>query len=343
MKGGQATLMTRAKWLLIGGETLAGKEIRELVEARKLPIELVLASAEASERILTESDGELFVIAPLDAATVGESAVIILAGAAATHTLAREMVLAAKSRPVLVDATGALGDLPEARLCAPVLEHMPARGKNLVYVPAHPVSLALARILKALKATPPAESVATVFEPASERGKAGIDELHKQTINLFNFQAMPKEVFDTQVAFNLLPRWGDDAPVTLASVQARIEDELASLAGPLGLEPSSVRLVQAPVFHSYVMSVWLRFESAGVNSGALTKALAEAGFEVRDSDLEPGSNSGVAGQSGMTVSDVAVDRTNPRAFWLWVAFDNLRARADNALLTAALLSREVKQ
>jgi aspartate-semialdehyde dehydrogenase len=335
--------MTRAKWLLIGGETLAGKEIRELVEARKLPIELVLASAEASERILTESDGELFVIAPLDAAAVEESTVIILAGATATHRLAREMVLAAKERPVLVDATGALEDLPEARLCAPVLEHMPGRGENFVYVPAHPAALALARILKAMKETPAVESVATVFEPASERGKAGIDELHRQTINLFNFQNLPKEVFDAQAAFNLLPRWGDDAPVSLDSVQSRIEDELASLTGPLDLIPSSVRLVHAPVFHSYVMSVWLRFESSGFDAKAISKALAAAGFEVRDSDVEPGSNSGVAGQSGITVSDVIADRANPRAFWLWVAFDNLRARADNALLTAALLSRELKK
>ncbi len=184
--------MTHPKWLLIGGETLAGKEIRELVEARKLPVELVLASAEASERILTESDGELFVIAPLDAAAVKEANVIILAGATATHRLAREMVMAAKNRPALVDATGALEDLPEARLCAPVLEHMPERGKNFIYVPAHPVALALARILKALKATPAIESVATVFEPASERGTAGIDELHKQTINLFNFKRCPR-------------------------------------------------------------------------------------------------------------------------------------------------------
>jgi len=335
--------MTRAKWLLIGGETLAGKEIRELVDERKLPIELALASAEASERILSESDGELFVIAPLDAAAVEEASVIILAGAAGTHILAREMVLAAKDAPVLVDATGALEDLPEARLCAPVLEHMPACGKNMIYVPAHPVALALARILKALRSMPATESVATVFEPASERGSVGIDELHKQTINLFNFQTLPKEVFDAQVAYNLLPRWGDDAPDSLASVQSRIEDELTSLTGPLGLRPSSVRLIQAPVFHSYVMSVWLRFDSPEVNAGAISKALADAGFEVRDNDVEPGTNSGVAGQSGMTVSDIAADRTNERAFWLWVAFDNLRARADNALLTAALLSREVKR
>lgn len=335
--------MKRSKWLLIGGETLAGKEIRELVEERKLPIELALASAEASERILTESDGELFVIAPLDATAVKECAVIILAGAAATHRLAWEMVRAAKQRPVVVDATGALEDLPEARLCAPVLEHMPAPGKSLVYVSAHPAAVALARILKALKAAPAVESVATVFEPASERGTAGINELHKQTIELFNFQALPKEQFDTQVAFNLLPRWGDDAPVSLVSVQSRIEDELTTLTGPLGLRPPSIKLVHAPVFHSYVMSVWLRFESARADAEAVSKALAEAGFEVRGNDVEPGSNSGVASQSGVTISDIAADRTDPKAVWLWVAFDNLRAHADNALLTAALLSREVKK
>ena len=51
---------------------------------------------------------------------------------------------------------------------------------------------------------------------------------------------------------------------------------------------------------------------------AISKALAEAGFEVRDNEVEPGTNSGVAGQSGITVSDVAADRTNEKAVWLWV-------------------------
>lgn len=337
--------MTRAKWLLIGGETLAGKEICEMVEERKLPIELALASAEASERILTESDGELSVIAPLDATAVEESTVVILAGAAATHRLAREMVLSskAKDRPALVDATGALEDLPEARLCAPVLDHMPKPGENFIYVPAHPVAVALTRLLKALRATPAVESVVTVFEPASERDTPGINELHKQVLNLFSFQPLPKEVFDAQTAFNLLPRYGDDAPVSLASIQARIENELVSLTGPLGLTPPSIKLVHASVFHSYTMSVWLRFEHGAADTKTICSALDEAGFEVRGNDVEPGSNSGVASQSGVTVSDVAGDRTNPKACWLWVAFDNLRARADNALLTAALLSRGAKK
>ena len=337
--------MTRTKWLLIGGETLAGKEIREMVEERKLPVELALASAETNERILTESEGEVSVIAPLDATAVEESSVVILAGAASSHRAALDIVRAAKSKdlPLLVDATGALEDLPEARLCAPVLEHMPKPGENLIYVAAHPVAVTLIRLQKALKATSPLEVMATVFEPASERDRAGIDELHKQVVNLFNFQALPQEVFDAQAAFNLLPRYGEDATVTLASIQSRIEDELTSLAGPLGLTPPSIKLVHAPVFNSYAMSVWLRFDQRAADAQAISAALAGAGFEVRGGDVEPGSNSGVANQSGITVSDIAVDRTNPRNCWLWMMFDNLRARADNALLTAALLGRGVNK
>ena len=31
-----------------------------------------------------------------------------------------------------------------------------------------------------------------------------MDELHQQTVNLLSFQPLPKDVFDTQVAFNLV-------------------------------------------------------------------------------------------------------------------------------------------
>ena len=51
-------------------------------------------------------------------------------------------------------------------------------------------------------------AVATVFEPASERGQRAMDELHQQTVNLLSFQPLPKDVFDVQVAFNMVARYG---------------------------------------------------------------------------------------------------------------------------------------
>ena len=56
-----------------------------------------------------------------------------------------------------------------------------------------------------------------------------MDELHEQTVNLLSFQQLPKSVFDTQVAFNLLDRYGDKSLPALASVESRIQRHFQSI------------------------------------------------------------------------------------------------------------------
>ena len=61
---------------------------------------------------------------------------------------------------------------------------------------AHPAAVALALLLlRARKAGNVTKVIATVFEPASEHGQKGMDELHQQTVNLLSFQQMPTNVF----------------------------------------------------------------------------------------------------------------------------------------------------
>ena len=61
---------------------------------------------------------------------------------------------------------------------------------------------------------------ATVFEPASEHAQKGMDELHEQTVNLLSFQQLPKNIFDTQVAFNMVSRYGEQATPASGTVRA---------------------------------------------------------------------------------------------------------------------------
>src|ERR1051325_8340020 len=99
---------------------------------------------------------------------------------------------------------------------APELEPGPA-------VVAHPAAVVLGLLLvRAQKAGGVRSAVATIFEPASEHGRAGMDELHEQTVNLLSFQEMPKKVFDEQVAFNLIARYGEESKPTLESAERRI-------------------------------------------------------------------------------------------------------------------------
>lgn len=333
--------MKKAHWLLVGGDTLLGKEIRDLVEERKLPVVLRLASGASSDAVLTAGEDEIEVVEPLSADLLEDAAVVLLGGSPENNRQALMLARGLEQRPAFVDLVGSFEDLPESVLRAPLLEqHPPEAGQDALHVPAHPAAAALARLLALLHQNWPLQAaVATVLEPASEYGRAGVGELHRQSLNLFNFQPLPKEIFDTQASFNLLPRFGAEAQVSLAATGQRVERHVASLLGPRGVPLPSLRIVHAPVFHGYCLNLWVEFAAARPLASDVLAALSSAGLDARTDDTEPGSNTGVAGQSGITVSDVAEDRNTARGLWLWAALDNLRTLADEALLIAGLLTR----
>lgn len=335
--------MRKTEWLLIGGDSILGREIRDLIEEQELPVTLRLASSRAAESVLSapeDEDEDITVMHPLDETLVEAADVVLLGG---TPEVNREAVALARrsgSRPALVDLTGQFEDLPESRLRAPILE-TPAEDapEDAIHTVAHPAAVALARLLVLLHARHRVvRAVATILEPVSQQGRAGVDELHQQTVSLLNFRSVPQEVFGAQVSFNLLPRYGSEAPHKLSEAAERIERHLASLLGARHVPLPSVRLIQAPVFHGYCMSVWVEFEKRPPVD-ALERGLEEAGIDIRRADVEPASNVAVAGQVGLTVSDIAEDRATAQGAWFWLAFDNLRAHAEAVLLTAGLLAR----
>jgi aspartate-semialdehyde dehydrogenase len=67
---------------------------------------------------------------------------------------------------------------------------------------------------------------------------------------------------------------------------------------------------------------------------AIRAALASPHIEVRGDQEESPSNVGAAGQNGITVGEISIDRNHPRACWFWVVADNLRLAAENALEVA---------
>jgi aspartate-semialdehyde dehydrogenase len=158
-----------------------------------------------------------------------------------------------------------------------------------------------------------------------------MEELRKQTVNLFSFQPLPKAVYDTQVAFNMLAQLGEDASQSLESIELRIERHLASLLGARAAGPMpSIRLVQAPVFHGYSLSIHVEFEGRpGVLD--LASALNSSQVDVRVGDVEAPHNVGITGQSGISVGSILPDRNDPNGCWFWLVTDNFRLMAENAV------------
>ena len=318
---------------VVGGDTLLARELRDLLgESKPSPrVELISANAE-SLAVLGAEDEEAVVMSPLQAASLEGAQVAFLAGSPASSR--RALKLNPPDGPLLIDLTAALEDQPAARLRAPSAEpERPPSRPAAIQVIAHPAAIALAMLLSSLaRRATIRKSIVHVFEPASERGKKGLEELRQQTVAVLSFHKLKTDVFDTQLSFNLLARYGEEAMEPLEGVEQRIERHLASLlAAHPAIPMPSLRLIQAPVFHGHSFSVWVEFEE---NPGpqALARTLEDAGLDVRPDD--PPSNVNIAGQSGLSVGAIAADPNHPRAAWFWMVADTLRLAAENALAVA---------
>ncbi len=313
---------------LVGGETLLGGELKQVFEAQLKSV-FVNDYASTGEGSFSESEGEAIYLDPLDSKAVGASRAVVTAGAAAGSLKAYSFAKEFKGKVAVIDCAGHLEQEPEAMVVSPIPGETNPKGSWL-FITAQPAAAAIAETLARLSRWRPiVRSVVNVFEPASERGKSGAGELHQQTSSLLSFRGLDKNIFDAQLGFNLLPQYGPTAPLKLAAVERRIERHISLLLGQTAPAPS-LRLIQVPVFHAYSISFWIEF-AKDVTADELGHALASAQIEVREAKQEAPNSIGAAGQSGLIAGDIRVDRSNPRAAWLWVVCDNLRMTADIAV------------
>ena len=329
-------MVSRAAIALIGSESLLGREIRDIVSTSAPALHLRLIAAEDEEAgRLTRVGEEASLVAGLQAVSLEGAQAVFLAGSPESSRKALEL---AGDALAVIDLTYAAEDHPQARLRAPLVESEPPEDAGRVHVVAHPASIALALFLRRLQAHDPVRrAIAQVFTPASDRGAAAVEELQQQTVNLLSFKPLPKAVFDAQAAFNLLARYGEEAPAALEESELRIERHLASLLALLGegegAPMPSLRMIQAPVFHGYSFSVWVEFETVP-DMDALENGLACQAINVHGAELEPPHIVGQAGQDGIAVGGIAPDRNDAKACWFWLVADNLRLTAQNAVAVA---------
>jgi len=311
---------------IVGSSSPLGKELRELIEAPEFPAgKVTLLETEEYAGLLQEFAGEIeitHVLSPQAFADVDM----------AFFSCAPEIIAAYASSgqpfpELTIDLTGTgrdgalfLGGVSDPATLKP----------SGYYVNPHPATIALGRLLWRIQAAfPLVSATATVLEPASERGTAGVTELQEQTIGLLNFQGVEHKVFGGQLAFNLLP---EIAPAR------RIESLVrGQLAATLGSRCPAVRLaaLQAPVFHSHCFSLFLEM-AAPVSTESVAACLESGGRSVVVHDaagLSPSPVS-VVGSDAVHVARLDQDAGQPECLFLWATADNLRLSASNALQIA---------
>ncbi len=312
---------------VVGASSLLGKELaEELSKATAFVWDLTLLDTEEAGGQMTAAGEEAMVIQTISAEAFSGIDVAFFAGDAATALAFWKSAHVAGAS--IVDLTGALEGQPQVLVRAASMTGGPAANlATVALVPAHPVAVMLGMLQARLESFGLTRMIATVLRPASECGSAGVEELHQQTVGLLAFKPLKKDVYDTQVAFNVVSSLGEAAKVSLETVSATIHRQLGMLLGVEVAERMVLQLIEAPVFHGYTASVFLEF-GPGVDAETLRAALHGEGLEVA---AEPSpSNESAAGKDEIVLSVSAAASKDGSCFWVWMAADNLRIAARNA-------------
>lgn len=325
---------------IVGAATIKGKEVAEVLSDRNFPsLDLKLLDDDESLGQLESVRDEISFIQSVRSEQFDK---IDFTFFASDPDCTRNVWRTARDAgSAIVDLSYALEDDPKASVRSPWLERQ--LGQSLApelqpgpCVVAHPAAVVLALLLgRVQKAGVIQQVVATIFEPASEHGQKGMDELHEQTVNLLSFQQLPKAVFDAQVAFNLVSRYGEHSAPSLSTVESRILKHYRKIAAKDQTVPSLL-LVQAPIFHGHAFAVHLEMEQAA-DLSVIAQALTGEHVTMVQRAEEAPSNVSAAGQGDILVS-LLPDTGREQGLWLWAASDNLRIAAATAVECAETMA-----
>jgi aspartate-semialdehyde dehydrogenase len=318
---------------IVGAGSLKGKEVAEVLNDRNFPsLDIKLLDDDESLGKLEAVKDEVTFIQSVSTEQFTKTDFTFFASD--PDSTRKYWKVARDAGSAIVDLSYALEDEPNASVRSPWVERQlgQLRPPDLQPGPAvvaHPAAVVLALLLlRTQKMGTVERTMATVYEPASEHAQKGMDELHEQTVNLLSFQPLPKTIYDTQVAFNMVARYGEQSVPTLASIERRVLRHYKQIAGKDAPVPSLL-LVQAPIFHGHAFSVHVAMQQA-IDISKVSQALAGEHVVITLAAEDAPNNVNAAGQNNILVS-IVPDSSDANSFWLWVASDNLRIAASGAV------------
>ena len=331
------------KIAIVGASTLLGKELKDAISESSLASgDLSLLDADEGLGQLDQVGDEVTFVRAISSDAFEHVDFTFFCGTEAlTQKHWREALRAGST---VLDLSGALDSETGVLVRSPwvAAQEVTADLFTPAVVPASPAALALAMLMERVQqAAPVRQAAATVLLPASEFGRAAMDELHQQTVNLLSFQSLPKSIFDAQSAYNLLSGFGENAKASLVQVDARIRRQYNALAGRR-LPSLAIQTVSAPVFHGHAFSIFVELERP-VDVATLEEALSGEHVDLVLEETDSPSNLAATGQNDVLVrlrlEPGARNANESTRLWLWAASDNLRLHAQNAVECAVDLRR----
>jgi aspartate-semialdehyde dehydrogenase len=323
--------------VIAGASSLLGAELKSLLEqSRFAAADFRLLDEEIAAGILTEAGGEAAVIQPVEEGSFHKARFVFFTGSF-NFTLAN-FQLAHSSGAVIIDLSGHSVAFVDSFAWFPGIDKLRGQAlpekRRLATIPSAPAE-AIVRLALCLQGLGLRHFTCTVLQPVSAAGKLGIEELETQTSHLLSMQSPGKQLFDAQVAFNTLDRFGPSSRFDLRHAREVLRNEVHACLRESSVA-AAIQLLHVPVFYGVTFSVYAELDPSA-DATRIHDACKSGGFSMAQAPASP-SNVSVAEESVIHLGPPEADRTKPGTWWFWGAADNIRLPAWNAVRLAELLA-----
>ncbi len=329
--------------VVLGATGLVGKNIMEILEQRKFPVNKLypLASSRSAGEII-EFDGKSVEV--LDADDFDFSQAQIAFFSAGGSTSAKFAPIAADAGCVVIDNTSEFRYDADIPLVVPEVNPEALadyRNRNIIANP----NCSTIQMMVALKPIYDAVGIERInvstYQSVSGAGKVAIEELAKQCADLLSGKPVKVEAFSRQIAFNSIPQIDSFEENGYTREEMKMVWETKKILGDESIlvNPTAVRV---PAFYGHGEALHIE-TTQQISAEEVKSLLAEApGVVVANNDEDfPTQVSHASGQDEVFVGRIREDISHSHGINMWIVADNVRkGAATNSIQIAELLIRD---
>ncbi len=333
---------------ILGATGAVGREMMKILAERSFPVEelRLLASPRSAGQKLLWQGRELTVQPAEDSAFEGMDIVL---GAAENDIAKRFAPAIVKAGAVFVDNSSAFRMDPNVPLVIPEINPEDARRHKGIIANPNCTTIVSLVAINALNQDSPIQSIiASSYQAVSGAGAGGPRELMEEVELLREGKPVHPQVFQYQIAYNVIPQIGGEAYEGYTSEEMKMQNEGRKIMHLPELRVNCT-CVRVPVLRSHSESITLEFERDITVDEARAALAAAPGVKLVDDMAAEDAHDrfpmpmDTSDQDLIWVGRVRRDISNPeaaRGITFWCCGDQIRkGAATNAVQIAKLLCK----
>jgi aspartate-semialdehyde dehydrogenase len=335
-------MMKDCRFVVVGATGLVGSKVLSLLAEMGCPVANIAAVSSDRSAGSPVSFGERGALKTQPLSSFDFSSYNIAFFCVDSNISKQYAPKAASDGCVVIDKSSFFRLDPQVPLVVPEVnaQRLASFGKKNIVANPNCIVVPLAVVLKPLhdefKAT---RVVVSTYQSVSGAGKAGMDELYRQSKSYFVNEFQEPEYFAKRIAFNVIPAIDDFYASGFTGEEEKICYEIKKIVDP------SIKVcatcVRVPVFIGHSMSVNMEFANPLSLEKARDILLSAPGVQFINDDgiLTP---IDVAYEDSVFVSRLRQDLSVKNGLALWISCDNLmKGAALNAVQIAEKLMEHI--